>query len=170
MLLTHVNAEIRYTALRRDALKNAALQVPTNLNLEFRLIDDEAFSASKEWAKIADRRVDWDWMYSYPSFRFRHPKRFELALWHDGQLVSLSLGRPTRNVAGLRLDFLEASPIKRDIRIVPLVLMAMAVYAEALGASEIRLVQPINETVRKYYETFGLQYVRKGDYLFMKLD
>lgn len=45
----------------------------------------------------------------------------------------------------------------------------MTAYAEALGATEFRIVEPINEDVRKYYEAFGMTYVRKGDYLYKKL-
>ncbi|WP_338847385.1 hypothetical protein V8J88_01540 [Massilia sp. W12] len=169
MQMTHIDAEARYAQLRLTALKAAQAQTPSNLGLSFRLFDDDAFAASKAWSAFSERRVNWDWLYSYPAFKFRHPKRFELALWHQNNLASLSLGRPTRNAAGLRLDFLEGSPENRNLKVVPFVLLAMAVYAESLGATEIRLVQPINDTVRKYYEGFGMQYVRKGDFLFMRL-
>lgn len=170
MLLTHQNAEWHYTEIRRTVLDLASKQFPASAKLEFRLFDEPAFSASKMWALSNERRVNWDWMYSYPAFKFRHPKRFELALWHNGQLVSMTLGRTTRNSAGVRLDFIEASPHAREVKVFLIVLAVMQLYAQAVGATEVRVVNPINADVRKYYEKFGLTYVSKGDYLFMKIN
>lgn len=84
--------------------------------------------------------------------------------------MSLSLGRPTYHGAGLRLDFLEGAPGARKLRVFPIVFAAIRVYASALNAQEIRLVQPINETVRGYYEKFGFRYVKKGDYLYLPVE
>ena len=67
------------------------------------------------------------------------------------------------------LDFIEASPTHREIKVLPIVIITMTAYAEALGADEIRIVEPINDVVRTYYEGFGMTYVRKGDYLFKKI-
>lgn len=168
MVLTHENAEKRYTALRQAVLKIVARSYSSSLGLDFRLVDEAALTASKEWSHVK-RLVEWDWLRGYPTFQFQHPKRFELALWHRGRLVSLSLGRPTSKCAGVRLDFIEASPPPREVKVVPIVLIAMTAYAEALGADEIRLVKPINDEVKTYYETLGLTYVRKGDFLFKKI-
>lgn len=69
----------------------------------------------------------------------------------------------------LRLDFIEAGGDPGRVRVFPVTMVAMTVYAAALGAREIRLVHPINDTVKAYYERFGLKYVAKGDYLYKKL-
>ncbi len=45
----------------------------------------------------------------------------------------------------------------------------MITYAELLGATEVRVMKPINDDVKKYYQSFGLTYVVKGDYLYMRL-
>jgi len=45
----------------------------------------------------------------------------------------------------------------------------MATYAKALGASQLRIMNPINADVKNYYEKFGLTYVAKGDYLYTRL-
>lgn len=168
MILRHENAEKRYTELRQAILKIVARNYPASLGLDFRLVDNSALVASEEWTRSA-RLVDWNWLRGYPSFQFKHPKRFELALWHRGKLVSLSLGRPTSKCAGLRRDFIEASPPPREVKVVPIVLITMTAYAEALGADEIRLVEPINDEVKGYYETLGLTYVHKGNFLFKKI-
>jgi hypothetical protein len=45
----------------------------------------------------------------------------------------------------------------------------MTVYTEMLGAKELRVMNPINDEVRKYYEGYGLTYVSRGDYLYTTL-
>ncbi len=169
MRTTHLAAEERYDALRKAALRAAKMLLPNSGSIDLRLVDFEALAAAKKWAASPSRFLDWDWAGGYRDFRFRHPKRFELAIWHESALVGLCLGRPTYHGGGLRLDFAEASPEGRAIQIMPIMLFAMTGYATAIGASEIRLVHPVNEQVRKYYESLGLTYVAKGDYLFRRL-
>ncbi len=169
MLATHFDAEKRYCEIRKTALNAISSQVPSSLSLKFRLIDKESLNASKQWAHTSERLVDWDWVEGYSSFKFRYPKRFELALWHKNKLVSLSLGRPTYTGTSLRLDVIEGSPEEREIKIFPAVIAAMAVYATALGASEIRVMNPINDTIKNYYAKEGFKYIPKGNYLYKKL-
>ncbi|WP_238105792.1 hypothetical protein [Vibrio cincinnatiensis] len=69
----------------------------------------------------------------------------------------------------MRLDFIEANPDNSGPRVFPATLFTMITYAELLGANEIRVMKPINDDVKKYYQSFGLTYVTKGDYLYMRL-
>jgi hypothetical protein len=169
MLATHLDAERRYNEIRKTALRAISSQVPQGLSLGFKLIDESALTASKKWALSSGRAVDWDWVEGYGSFKFRYPKRFELALWHKDKLVSLSLGRPTYTGTSLRLDVIEGSPEEREIKVFPAVIAAMAVYATGLGASEIRVMNPINDSVKDYYANEGFKYVAKGNFLYKKL-
>lgn len=168
MLSTHIDAERRYSDLRKTALRVVSGQIPSNINLDFKLIDKTALLESQKWNLSKKRLVKWDWLNSYGTFKFRYPKRFELALWEKTELASLSLGRPTYNGKSLRLDFIEGNPDNKT-KVFPLVIAAMTTYAEALGANELRVMNPINEDVKNYYQKFGLIYVPKGDYLFTNL-
>jgi len=169
MLATHIDAERRYNEIRKTALRAVSSQLPSNTNLDFRLIDKTALIESQKWNLSKKRLVNWDWLNSYGGFKFRYPKRFELALWQKNNLTSLSLGRPTYQGTSLRLDFIEGNPDYREIKVFPLVMAAMTTYAEALGASELRVMNPINDDVKDYYQKFGLIYVAKGDYLFTRV-
>ena len=169
MLATHIDAERRYTELRKTALRVISGQIPSNNNLVLKLIDKPALLESQKWNLSHKRLVKWDWLNSYGAFKYRYPKRFELALWHKQALASLSLGRPTYNGKSLRLDFIEGNPDNTGIKVFPLVMAAMTTYAEALGANELRVMNPINDEVKQYYQKFGLIYVPKGDYLFTHL-
>jgi hypothetical protein len=133
------------------------------------LIDAVALTAAKKWEYSANRVVDWDWRVGYNDFRFRHPKRFELAIWADTTLVSLTLGRPTYHGGGMRLDFIEANPDVKRLRVTPIALLALTAYAKAVGANEIRIMNPINDEVKEYYGKLGLKYVKHGDYLYQKI-
>lgn len=115
--------------------------------------------------------MDWDWVAGYSAFRFRHPKRFELAAWEHGTLMALSLGRPTYNGNHLRLDFVEARPRSLGPRptLFDDVLLAYGIYARLLNAKQIRIMHPINATVRSHYEKYGYSYVASHDYLFKEL-
>lgn len=166
MLPNHMEAEQRYDKLRKLAFEYA--QEGTSNNLEFRTITPEALNATKLWEKSVSRRVDWDWIDGYSSFKFRYPKRFEVAIWHNNRLISISMGRPTYQGSALRLDFVEAMP--RDLGDRPPVfdevLVAYAIYARMINAKQIRIMHPINDAVKTYYETFGYSYVAKQDYLY----
>jgi hypothetical protein len=168
MLATHIDAEKRYDALRKASFRAIASQIDSINNLEFKLVDQKALSMAEKWNQMPGRKVDWEWN-NYYAFKLRYPKRFELALWHKSNLASLSLGRPTYNATGLRLDFIEKNPEYEDIKVFQITLAAMNVYADALGAKELRIMNPINNEVKKYYEMFGLTYVASGDYLVVRI-
>lgn len=169
ILATHEDAERRYTTIRAAAIRAAQSQLPQIAGLELRLIDAAALSAAKKWDADPARFLDWDWQGGYHAFQYRHPKRFELAVWHQESLASLSLGRPTYHGAGLRLDFIEAKPAKPRIQVLPIVLLTMNAYALIIGANELRIMNPINDEVKRYYETFGFSYVDRGDFRFKKV-
>lgn len=172
MQATHRDAEERYTRIRQAVLDevNKDLMGSKHQGLRARLIEQSALMQSGRWGNSARRRVDWSWVEGYSLFKFRHPKRFEMALWQGHNLISLSLGRPTYNGTKLRLDFIEGNPEKPDgVKVFEYTFLAMVGYAQMLGADELRVMNPINKDVKRYYESFGLSYVAKGDYLFIRL-
>jgi hypothetical protein len=172
MQASHRDAEERYSRIRQAVLDevNRELLNSSQPGLKARLIEQTALAQSISWGSSRKRRVDWDWVQAYGAFKFRHPKRFEMALWHSSVLVSLSLGRPTYRGTKLRLDFIEGNPDKPvGVKVFQATFLAMVGYAHALGADELRVMNPINADVRRYYESVGLSYVAKGDYLYIRL-
>lgn len=67
-----------------------------------------------------------------------------------------------------KVKFVNLLPLT-SIKLFHMTLIAMYSFAEAVGATELRLFNPINDSVRQYYERNGLTYVKKGNYLFMKM-
>ncbi len=173
MLATHMDAERRYERLRKEALDAATdiLQRQNITAIHLSTIDSMALNASKLWGNANSRRVNWDWFAGYNSFRFRYPKRFEMAVWNCGNLIGLSLGRPTYQGTALRLDFVEAAPTGLGERpsIIEYVLLGYDIYARLINAKQVRIMNPINKAVLSYYERFGYEYVARGDYLFRRI-
>ena len=169
MLATHLDAEKRYSTIRKEALAAATEVVQGAGNNSIRLseIDAQALLAFRSWEKSRTRVKDWDWIEGYNSFRFRYPKRFEIALWENNNLIGLSMGRPTYQGSALRLDVVEAAPLDIGDRpsIFDSVLVAYGIYARLLNAKQIRIMNPVNKEVISYYEKFGYRYVAGGDYL-----
>ncbi|QUX92069.1 hypothetical protein CYL31_11885 [Marinomonas sp. A3A] len=169
MLATHLDAERRYSIIRKEALA-AATEIVQGSGKESMMlseIDDQALDAFRFWTKSRTRVKDWDWIEGYNSFRFRYPKRFEIALWDKSNLIGLSMGRPTYQGTALRLDVVEAAPSDLGDRpsIFDSVLVAYGIYARLLNAKQIRIMHPVNNEVISYYEKFGYRYVSGGDYL-----
>ncbi|EGR1737541.1 hypothetical protein WKI44_23000 [Vibrio alginolyticus] len=172
MKSTHLDAEQRYSQVRMNTIKAAQVKLNKTSeykDIELKCIDGKALKLARWWSNSTKRKVDWDWIEGYAAFKFRYPKRFELAIWSKGELLSLSLGRPTYYGNSMRLDFIEANPDISGTRVFPATLFTMITYAELLGATEVRVMKPINDDVKKYYQSFGLTYVVKGDYLYMRL-
>lgn len=173
MKLTHIDAERRYDVLRKQAIRFAQSDLDTrNIhNLKLSTVTSAALQETKKWFSSSLRQVNWNWVKEYAYFKFSYPKRFEAALWQKSELISISLGRPTYNGCFLRLDVIEARPKDLGERpsVFDEVLLAYGVYARMIGATGIRIMNPINKEVRAYYESFGYVYVSKGDYLYREV-
>src|SRR5690554_5373105 len=139
MQLTHRSAERKYSEFRQVAMDSVRRRLPyaDKSKISLRNIDGSALSESEKWECLRDRQVDWPWKTGYCHYSFSYPKRFELAIWYDNLLCSLSLGRPSYMGTRLRLEFIESRPAEHPLagRVTPIVLSVAEVYAGLIGAS-----------------------------------
>jgi len=163
MQATHLSAERKYKEYRAEVFKyvKEALSYSDSDDIHLKDIDFSALCQARLWEKIPERKVDFKWETDCQIYRKRHPDRFEIAIWHQNRLESLALGRPSFNGTRLRLELVERlagnSILKgRAFQITELALIA---YANLIGAEEIRIMQPINESVKNYYVGRGYIYV-----------
>jgi len=167
------NIEKRYNKIRKLVYQTAkqSFREAGNKNIRASSISPEALTACKAWINAPDRHVDWDWFTQYTEFKSLHPKRFEISLWQSNQLIGLSMGKPSYSETELRLELVEAAPRSLGDRpeIMGMMLFAYGVYARMINATELRIMHPINDTVRKYYEKFGYTFVSSGSYLYRKI-
>jgi hypothetical protein len=153
--------EQRYNKLRLDAL-NSANQVFDDPSIKLKLVDGATYAAFQQWGKQPSRIKDWDWPTTFQEWKMKFPKRFEAAAWKNNKLAGLSLGRPTYAGTGLRLDYIEKSPVT-DIRLVETMLVALTTYGTLLGANHLKIMHPVNAAVRDYYVSFGFSYISEQD-------
>ncbi|HHI94345.1 MAG TPA: hypothetical protein ENK04_12650 [Gammaproteobacteria bacterium] len=126
----------------------------------------------RKWEKVDSRRVAWDWDVVQKKYR-AHPKRFELAVWYRKyQMCGASIGKPTCHGGKLRLDFLESAPqgTPLDGLITDIVITAGVAYAKLIGATQLRIMKPVNEQVKNYYSSRpGFSYDAHGDFCYRDL-
>lgn len=125
-----------------------------------------SLSHSKRWEISESRKDDanWSWEDSIPSYSYRNPKRFDLAIWYaNSQLCGLCIGKPTFTGARLRLDVIEGSPLNHPLKgkVVSISISAAEAYADLIGADQIRIMRPLNKDLIRYYQNHGFTY-RQG--------
>lgn len=89
---------------------------------------------------------------------WRRPSAFHVAVWSGDQLCGLGVGRASKRRAGgvrhtISLHFIESAhdrdhPLRHTVA--PLVIGAAQAYGELLGASRIRLIDPLPGAVPLY--------------------
>lgn len=164
-LPSRIEAEMRYAKIRELTLQVAERSAGELFGLT--PITSQALQATQAWSSSSLRQYDWDWISNYNFYRANYPKRFEIAVWEQSQLSAISIGRPTYNATGMRLDVVEAMP--RDLgsrsNVFDVIILAYEIYARMINANHIRIMNPVNATVKAFYEKYGYTYVTKGDYL-----
>lgn len=163
MLATQLEAEKRYKEYRAEVFKYVknALEYTDSQHISLRDIDTSALVQARLWDRIPERKVDFNWEADCQVFRKRYPKRFELAIWYQNRLESLALGRPSYNGSQVRLELVErlAGNTQLNGRAFLITELSLIAYANLLGADEIRIMEPINDSVKSYYVSRGYTYV-----------
>lgn len=157
----HYDAESKYKEIRTIAMEAVQQRLPyvDRPKIKLSKIDQHALAEATVWSSL-NRTVDWPWTSGYRHYSFQNPRRFELAIWYEDTLCSLSLGRPSPAGTRLRLEFIEARPQENPLkgRTMAIVLSTAEVYAGLLGADEVRLIDPLDSKLIDYYATFGYEY------------
>ena len=160
-----MNESHRIVTNKYDKYRSTALEVAFNMlskeeqtHIKLKRIETLERAIASQWEYHPNRNdgAEWSWEGA-PSYSFRHPKSFDLAIWSTGQLCGLSIGTPTYGGDKMRLDIIERSPCHNLLKgkVTPIAINAFIVYAEAIGAKQLRIMRPLNEQLIKYYQGFG---------------
>lgn len=158
----------RYMQLRAAAYANVTAGAETaGVNSDAFRLTGLTTAALTVWERTWAPRVHdpaqpggWDWVQIAEVYA-RYPDAFQVAIWSDSALCGLSVGRPSRGHHYLAVDFLEGSPVRnRPLRgqVLPLVVAAASAYARILGATSLRLVNPLPGVI-PLYEQLGFTLV-----------
>lgn len=179
---TYTQVKNQYESLREFAREVAYEQLaPVMTNKQGKAVLKSAISLDgltfdcqrvlRKWEKTGLRSVAWDWDTVLRKYR-THPKRFELSVWYDHFLCGATIGRPSWGGGKLRLDFIEASPTRSPISglLVDIVIIAGVAYAETIGATQIRIMEPVNEKVKSLYLSKpGFSFDKRGNFCYRDL-
>lgn len=168
MQTSHLLTEDKYHELRDSSRRIAQNSLPQNLSemVGLKPVDSIALAHAKRWEENLSRSYDasWSWSEGFRQYAYRHPKRFDLAIWFaKSQLCGLSIGKPTFSGSRLRLDILEGAPSWHPLKgkVVEITVLAAKTYAASIGADQVRIMRPINAELIKYYQGHGFTY-KKG--------
>lgn len=176
MQRSHKLVTNKYDQSRIEARDIAHKSLPSHLRQATNLepINNSAIVATKLWGLDPERMVEWDWNFAN-RYTYRYPKAFDLAVWVQNKLCSLSLGRPSYKGTFMRLDFIEKAPENNPFSkdMLGISLLAYETYARLIGAQQLRIIDPINEkVVRSYLSQGGFSYSKgkKGNPHFLVKD
>ncbi|AWF81631.1 hypothetical protein BTJ40_12780 [Microbulbifer sp. A4B17] len=155
---SHKETLERYDVFRAQARDIAKESLPGNLKgvLNVEGIDHKTLNAFQAWKDTAERKVSWDWEFSR-SYKIFYPKSFDMSVWLGNTLCSMSLGRPTFKGTEMRLDFIERAPKNCPYagEMFSISLLAYEIYGDLIGAKKIRIMEPMNDKLIKYYMSHG---------------
>lgn len=129
------------------------------LSIEATAIEYAMLEQTLEWE---NRRYQWNWFDFKRKFR-GVPSRFELMISVDRELCGIAIGKPSRGRRHLSVYFIEGNPdgthpLKGSV--LPLILEGATLYAEMLGCSYVRIIEPDKHLINKYEDNGYL--VAKG--------
>lgn len=183
MNYSYQNAKNKYQNERIRSLDAAHNSLPEFLlnkegqsilkdDIAFTTINYKTYEDLKKWEYSGKRVAEWDWNKVRDNYR-NNPKRFEVAIWYRKHFLSgASIGKPTKTKHKIMLDFIEANPLGSPLSglITDMVILCGQVYGKAIGASEIRIMNPINERVRDHYLSKpGFEFNEKDNYCYRSI-
>jgi hypothetical protein len=110
------------------------------------------------------RRYDWDWFELARDFGRLH-SRLELAIYAEGHLCGLMVGRPSRGRRHISAYFIEGNPADHPLkgRLIQLFMLGLDLYGAVLNCRFARLVDPVRALIPKYVENgFTVVLLKQG--------
>lgn len=161
----HLYAENKYQSLRTQAITTAQASLPSSLKdvVSLRHIDAEALLQAKIWEARRHglgNTVPWSFSNDYQEWSARHPARLDVATWNHTTLCGLAIGIPTKTGKSMRLDVIEANPDKTLLsgHVFNIAITAFEAYADAIGATQIKIMRPLNQKLISLYQQKGFIY------------
>lgn len=174
MLVSYLMAQRKYAQVRAHAYAKVVkeLQQSGRVQASVRItdLDRHALTAFRsQWAGQSHPTgvPVWDWPELVAPVR-RRPTGLHLAIWSGEQLCGLAVGRASaRTKSGVRntlsVHRAASTPLPHPLRrlIIPIVIACAVEHGRALGASELRLMNPLPGAL-PLYVGLGFTVVARG--------
>ncbi|MAD73646.1 MAG: hypothetical protein CML20_02380 [Rheinheimera sp.] len=161
----HLHAENKYQSLRTQAIVTAQASLPSTFRdiVSLKHIDTEALQQARIWEarrKGLGTAVPWSFANDYQAWSARHPNRLDVATWSKATLCGLAIGIPAKTGKSMRLDVIEANPDKTLLsgQVFTIAMIAFQAYARAIGATQIKIMRPLNHKLISLYQQQGFIY------------
>ncbi len=135
----------------------------TGVSVEVKAVEYNLLEQVMDWK---NRRYSWDWFDIKRKFR-NIPARFELALTVNGEVCGLIIGKPSRGKRHVSAYYLEGNPSSSHPlkgRVLTILLDGLALYAELLGCTHIRLIDPVKGLLPLYQRAGLFLIAEKNSY------
>lgn len=158
--------QVAYSRVQYEAVQTSFVRAP----LLIRDTDEHTIHAwQTTWiGPHPTNQGSWNWDYLLRR-AWRRPSAFHVAIWSGEHLCGLAVGRPSkRRAIGMRhtisVHFIESAhndqhPLRG--RVAALVIAAADAYGSLIGASRLRLIDPLPGVIR-LYEDYGFTVARKA--------
>lgn len=162
---------VSQTALKRRIQNDISLSRIANVSIRLGPLDEAAIQNwHGTWAKQS--KFPWDRLWS--DFR-PYIDRFEVAIWADGQVCGLALGRPSGGNQNVTIHFIERNMGANNPfggLVIRTVVDVATFYARALGKEWVKIKDPVPGAIRAYLEVGFVQAAKIGriEYLERKAD
>lgn len=152
-------AERRYATYRQLAYQDVTgrVQLPKRYKL-----DGIGFDALRAFQSVwlsHKRKVSWNWLDEVRRWKRTDHSRLELAIWQEGALCGLMIGKTSKRKTILYVLGIEGAPYQHPLKgkIIPLSVEVAEAYAVVIGAKQVRIDRPAPSLIEKY-EKLGYTY------------
>lgn len=122
------------------------------------------------------RRERFDWRGIMRILEKSHPRRFDVSLWHDGNLCGLAAARLADNKGWLSLTYLEGAPFAHKLkrRVAPVALVGAEIYATLIAEEDangrlpqLRVLNPLLKSIPVYAASGYSSFHKANGYTFV---
>jgi hypothetical protein len=158
----NINDNPKRYQIWRDNVYRMATEDYAAAGFSFREITREDISQADNWDKGRSENLATWWWRDYYDELHNIEERFDLAVQYGKELYALCYGISSGGDLILEIKVIQKNPRLKtgEIKALSIVLYAAELYADSLGAREIRICEPINEKLVQFYETFGYKVAR----------
>lgn len=146
------DAEKRYALYRQAAYQDVISRVQFTKRYKLDGIGYDALRAFEKVWLSHKRRVPWRWKDEVMRWKRSDHSRLELAIWQEGTLCGLMLGKTSKRKTIVYVLGVEGAPYQHPLKgkIIPIAIEVAEAYATLLDAKQVRIVKPDPALIENY--------------------
>ncbi|MFV0574027.1 MAG: hypothetical protein ACK5NC_01175 [Vibrio sp.] len=150
--------KIRLAALAQTKNDFEELEPDFIGHIDLTEINEDALRFQEQWEIPLNRQIGWNWRQVRNQYRRNHMTRIELAIWHDGELCGLMIGKASYGRLIVKINYIQGGQFENPLKgfVVPIASHYAELFAVAIEANWIGIQDPIDEKeLLNYYRRLG---------------